>query len=145
MPNRTTTTTTTTLLQTQRAAFPPPGTGRTNPHVPTAAFLFCNQCLLLYDHWKDACHWSSLMTPTSPPTNWLLTRGQILRSLSTRNGTCTATTKSIGNANTASSLCAELILISHAVPSPGFFLHKAQRATCTSLVDRFTVLSYMER
>ena len=61
---------------------PPLGTGRTNPHVPTAAFLFCDQCLL-YDHWKDAWHLVELTTPTSPPTNWLSTAEQILRSLST--------------------------------------------------------------
>ncbi|KAI2511412.1 chorismate binding enzyme [Fragilaria crotonensis] len=61
----------------------------TNPHVPTAAFLFCDQCLI-YDHWKDTWHLIELTTPTSSPTNWISSTEQILRSLSTMSMTRTA-------------------------------------------------------
>jgi para-aminobenzoate synthetase len=65
-----------------RSNSPPSTAGPTNPHVPTAAFLFCDQSLV-YDHWKDTWHLIELTTPTSPPTDWLSITEQTLRSLST--------------------------------------------------------------
>ena len=55
----------------------------TNPNVPTAAFLFCDQSII-YDHWNDEWHLVELTTPstTTAKSDWLSATEKVLQSLS---------------------------------------------------------------